>query len=56
MADSVEIKTYDTQENLDLDLQAGRIDVALASMSYWVPKLGKPEGKLVPISSATSAS
>ena len=39
-----DIKTYDTQENLDLDLQAGRVDVALASMSYWVPLLASDKG------------
>lgn len=39
------IKTYDTQENLDLDLQAGRVDAALASASYWVPLLASDKGK-----------
>jgi len=39
MSDSIEIKTYDTQENLDLDLLAGRVDAALASLSYWKPAL-----------------
>jgi len=40
-----DIRTYDTQENLDLDLQAGRVDAALAAMSYWVPLLKKETGK-----------
>jgi octopine/nopaline transport system substrate-binding protein len=31
----ITIRTYDTQENLDLDLQAGRVDVALADQSAW---------------------
>ena len=31
MGDAVTVKTYDTQENLDLDLLANRIDAALAS-------------------------
>ncbi len=39
------VKTYDTQENLDLDLQAGRVDAALASMSYWAPLLKSDKGK-----------
>jgi octopine/nopaline transport system substrate-binding protein len=39
-----DIKAYDTQENLDLDLQSGRVDVALASMSYWVPLLESDKG------------
>ncbi len=41
----VTVKTYDTQENLDLDLQAGRVDAALASASYWVPLLSSDKGK-----------
>jgi octopine/nopaline transport system substrate-binding protein len=40
-----DIRTYDTQENLDLDLQAGRVDAALASMSYWKPLLESDKGK-----------
>jgi octopine/nopaline transport system substrate-binding protein len=45
LGDSVDIRTYDTQENLDLDLQAGRVDVALASMSYWKPLMASDKGK-----------
>lgn len=45
VAGDVEVRTYDTQENLDLDLQAGRVDAALAAMSYWKPLLEKEEGK-----------
>ena len=45
MSKDITIKTYDTQENLDLDLEAGRVDAALASMSYWVPLLKKDKGK-----------
>jgi len=45
LGDDVEIKSYDTQENLELDLAADRIDAALGAMSYWVPKLKSPEGK-----------
>lgn len=41
----VEIRTYDTQENVDLDLQAGRMDAALASMSYWVPLFETDKGE-----------
>jgi len=41
----VTIRSYDTQENLDLDLQAGRVDAALASMSYWKPLLDSDKGK-----------
>lgn len=44
MGDDVDIRTYDTQENLDLDLQSGRLDAALASMSYWVPLLASDKG------------
>jgi len=45
IAGDVKIRTYDTQENLDLDLQAGRVDAALAAMSYWKPLLEKDQGK-----------
>ena len=45
IAGDVTVKTYDTQENLDLDLQAGRVDAALAAMSYWKPLLEKEGGK-----------
>jgi octopine/nopaline transport system substrate-binding protein len=44
LGDAVEIRKYDTQENLDLDLQAGRVDAALASMSYWQPLLETEKG------------
>lgn len=40
-----DIRTYATQEQLDLDLQSGRVDVAFAAMSYWHPLLKKEEGK-----------
>ena len=45
LGNDVTIRTYDTQENLDLDLQAGRVDSALASMSYWVPLFESDKGK-----------
>jgi octopine/nopaline transport system substrate-binding protein len=41
----VDVRSYKTTEQHDLDLVAGRIDAALASMSYWKPLLEKPEGK-----------
>jgi octopine/nopaline transport system substrate-binding protein len=44
LGDAVEIRKYDTQENLDLDLQAGRVDLALASMSYWQPLMETDKG------------
>ncbi|MCG8694634.1 MAG: transporter substrate-binding domain-containing protein, partial [Minwuiales bacterium] len=45
LAGEVEIRSYDTQENLDLDLDAGRVDAALAAMSYWKPLLDSDKGK-----------
>jgi octopine/nopaline transport system substrate-binding protein len=45
LGSDVTVKTYDTQENLDLDLQAGRVDAALAAMSYWKPLLESDNGK-----------
>ena len=47
LGDVVEIRQYGTQENLDLDLQAGRVDAALAAMSYWQPLLGTEKGEHV---------
>lgn len=44
LGDAVEIRSYDTQENLDLDLQAGRVDGALASASYWLPLMETEKG------------
>ena len=44
LGETVEIRKYDTQENLDLDLQAGRVDLALASMSYWQPLMETEKG------------
>ena len=41
---AVEIQKYDTPKNLDLDLQAGRVDLALDSMSYWQPLLETEKG------------
>ena len=35
MADIIDIRPYDTQENMELDLVSGRIDAALASQGAW---------------------
>ena len=40
-----ELRTYKTTEQHDLDISAGRIDGAFASVGYWRPLLEKPEGK-----------
>jgi octopine/nopaline transport system substrate-binding protein len=45
LGDKATIRSYDTQENLDLDLEAGRVDAALASMDYWVPLLKSDKGQ-----------
>jgi octopine/nopaline transport system substrate-binding protein len=43
-----EVRTYKTTEEHDLDLQAGRVDAALAATSYFISTLSKPGGdKLV---------
>ena len=39
------IRKYDSQENVLLDLTAGRIDAAEGSLSYWVPIMKKDQGK-----------
>jgi octopine/nopaline transport system substrate-binding protein len=45
MKGKVKTRTYDTQENLELDLQAERIDAALGAMSYWVKRMASKEGE-----------
>ena len=45
MADTVEIQEYATLEGLDLDLEAKRVDLALASMSHWRMLLATQGGK-----------
>jgi arginine/ornithine transport system substrate-binding protein len=45
-ADVADIKLYDTQENANLDLTAGRLDLVLASSAVMLGSfLGKPEGQ-----------
>lgn len=41
----VKLTSYDTIDNMMLDLQAGRIDVSLASVSFLKPLTEKPEGR-----------
>ena len=43
----ITIRRYDTQENLDMDLQAGRIDAAEASLSVWYPRMQDAPDKYV---------
>jgi octopine/nopaline transport system substrate-binding protein len=43
--DIADIRKYDTQENVLLDLTAGRMDAAEASLSYWIPIMKKDQGK-----------
>jgi len=45
LGDTLDIRSYDTQENLEMDLASGRIDAALGAMSYWVPRLKTDQGK-----------
>ncbi|MGI2036138.1 transporter substrate-binding domain-containing protein [Rhizobium panacihumi] len=35
LGDAVEVRTYDTQDNLNIDLSVGRIDAGLADYSVW---------------------
>lgn len=43
--DAIDIKYYDTVENHNLDLVAGRVDAVLAQSVFMSEWLGKPEGK-----------
>ena len=45
LADTVDIHRYVSLERLDGDLEAGRIDLALAPMSHWHPLLAATSGK-----------
>ncbi len=40
----VELRLYDTQENMELDLTSGRIDAALADFAAWKAFMEKPDG------------
>lgn len=44
LGDTVEIRTYDKQDNLNLDLVAGRIDGGLADFSVWKAFLDSKDG------------
>jgi octopine/nopaline transport system substrate-binding protein len=48
----VDIRTYKTTEEHDLDLMAGRIDAALASTSYFVSTLARPGGDKLKLAGA----
>ena len=41
---TVVVRSYDTQDNLNLDLAAGRIDAGLADFSTWKSFMQRPEG------------
>lgn len=45
LADVVDIRRYDTQENMALDMQTGRIELGLADAVTWNAFLQRPEGK-----------
>ncbi len=45
LGDDVEVRTYDKQDNLNLDLLAGRIDGGLADYSVWKTFLEADAGK-----------
>ncbi|MBB3236688.1 transporter substrate-binding domain-containing protein [Phyllobacterium endophyticum] len=44
--DTIEVRTYDKQDNLNLDLVAGRIDVGLADYSVWKAFLESKDGAM----------
>lgn len=41
----VTVRLYDSNENLLLDLNAGRVDAGFASYSFWLPAMEKDTGK-----------
>ncbi len=44
LGDLVEIRLYDTQENMELDMTSGRIDAGLADFAAWRAFMEKPDG------------
>ncbi|MEX3694318.1 transporter substrate-binding domain-containing protein [Paraburkholderia sp. BR14263] len=42
---TVKVSTYDTTDNMMLDLTAGRIDAGMASFNFLKPLMDKPDGK-----------
>ena len=44
LGDSVKLRLYDTQENMQLDLSTGRIDAALADFAAWKAFMENPDG------------
>ena len=44
LGDLVELRLYDTQENMELDLASGRIDAALANYPAWTAFMEKGDG------------
>ncbi|MNI32019.1 Octopine-binding periplasmic protein precursor [compost metagenome] len=49
LGETVEVRTYDTQDNLNLDLSVGRIDAGLADYSVWKAFLETDARKVVEI-------
>lgn len=46
---AVNVRLYDNQDSLNLDLLAGRIDAALAGRSPWIALTGSPQGETIEI-------
>jgi octopine/nopaline transport system substrate-binding protein len=45
LGDHAEIRIYDFQHTVDLELYQGRLDALLGGMAYWVPIIKSEQGK-----------
>ncbi|MGD8990099.1 MAG: transporter substrate-binding domain-containing protein [Desulfobacterales bacterium] len=45
LGESAEIRIYDFQHTVDLELYQGRLDALIGGMAYWVPLLKSEQGK-----------
>lgn len=43
--DHAEIRIYNLQHSIDLDLYQGRLDALIGGMAYWVPRIKSEQGK-----------
>ena len=45
MGDHAEIRIYDFQHTIDLDLYQGRLDAVIGDFAYWLPLINSEQGK-----------
>ncbi len=45
LSDHADIRIYDFQHTIDLELYQGRLDALIGGMAYWVPLIKSEQGK-----------